>query len=37
MMDDLNARVLLIVEPAVETVAKHKDIDTLALKILQVV
>ena len=37
MMDDLNARVLLVVETAVETIAEHQHVDTLTLEILAVV
>ena len=37
MVDDLNARVLLVVETAVETVAEHQHVDPLSLEILEVV
>ena len=37
MMDDLNARILLIVETAIETVAEHENVHALTLKIFTVI
>ena len=37
VVDDLDTRVLLVVESAVETVAEHQHVDTLALEVFTVV
>ena len=37
MMDDLNARILLIVETAIETVAEHENVHALTLKLFTVI
>lgn len=37
MMDDLNAGILLIVKTAIETVAEHKNVHALTLKIFTVI
>ena len=37
MLDNLNARVLLIIETTIETVAEHEYIDTLSFEVLTVV
>ena len=37
MLDDLDTRVLLVVESTIETVAEYEYVDTLSLEIAKVV
>ena len=37
MLDNLNARILLVVESAIETVAEYQDVHSLSLKIVAVI